>query len=235
MEPENACSLTELRDDDGFVKIQTDPLPSAVRASGTLFIHDKVLGDMPFVYRNDLRPDAAAIARLYDSAGLIRPTKDVDRIRRMYEGSNVVWTAWDVSLNGAEAQSGASVQRAARRGAEQSSAEQGSVEQSSVEPSSAETGGMDGARLAGILRGWTDGAYDGYVCDLAVAAGYQKQGIGRELLARVAAHYGREVQWVLRAAPIAAKYYEHLGWKFIENGWSLAREEWRTSLPATPG
>src|SRR5437588_8251372 len=27
----------------------------------------------------------------------------------------------------------------------------------------------DGSRLVGILRGWTDGGYDGYVCDLAVA------------------------------------------------------------------
>ena len=41
----------------------------------------------------------------------------------MYEGSNVVWTAWD------------------------------------------------GARQVGILRGWTDGAYDGYVCDLAIDPG----------------------------------------------------------------
>ena len=155
---------------------------------------------MPIVYRHDLRPETAAIARLYDSAGLIRPTKDLDRIRRMYEGSNVVWSAWDAA------------QDSAAKGAN----------------AEAETGPGAPGRLAGILRGWTDGAYDGYVCDLAVHADYQKQGIGRELLARVAAHYGREVQWVLRAAPIAARYYEHLGWKLIENGWYVPRAEWRT-------
>lgn len=129
-------------------------------------------------YRNDLRPDAAIIAALYDSAALVRPTKNVDRIRRMYESSNVVWTAWR------------------------------------------------GNRLIGILRGWTDGAYDGYICDLAIDADYQKQGIGRELLARVSGQYGPEVQWILRASKIAAQYYEHIGWKRIENGWFLARAEW---------
>ena len=85
----------------------------------------------------------------------------------------------------------------------------------------------DGSRLVGILRGWTDGGYDGYVCDLAVDPDYQKQGIGRELLTRVAAHYGPEVQWVLRASKLATNYYEHIGWKKIENGWYWPRKEWR--------
>jgi GNAT superfamily N-acetyltransferase len=58
---------------------------------------------------------------------------------------------------------------------------------------------------------------------------YQKQGIGRELLARVAAHYGDQVQWVLRASPIAANYYEHIGWKKIENGWFLERRAWKSA------
>lgn len=134
---------------------------------------------MPIQYSSDRRPAAAEIVRLYDDAPLFRPTKEEDRVRRMYEGSNVVWTAWD------------------------------------------------GARLVGILRGWTDGAYDGYVCDLAIDPGYQKQGIGKELLARVAAHYGAQVQWVLRASKIASRYYEHVGWQVIENGWFLPREQWK--------
>lgn len=134
---------------------------------------------MPIQYSSDRRPAAAEIVRLYDAAPLFRPTKEEDRVRRMYEGSNVVWTAWD------------------------------------------------GARLVGILRGWTDGAYDGYVCDLAIDPGYQKQGIGKALLARVAAHYGAQVQWVLRASKIASRYYEHVGWQVIENGWFLPREQWK--------
>ncbi len=142
---------------------------------------------MAIQYCHDRCPDAAEIVRLYDAAPLFRPTHDSDRIRRMYERSNIVWTAWDTA--------GAS--------------------------------DLENARLVGILRGWTDGAYDGYVCDLAVDPGYQKQGIGKELLVRVAAHYGAEVQWVLRASKIATEYYQHLGWQLIENGWCLPRKDWK--------
>ncbi len=82
----------------------------------------------------------------------------------------------------------------------------------------------DGDKLIGILRGWTDGAYDGYVCDLAVDPDYQKQGIGRELLEKVIEQSPR-IQWVLRASKIAAEYYIHLGWEKIENGWMWVRKE----------
>ena len=79
-------------------------------------------------------------------------------------------------------------------------------------------------RLAGILRGWTDGAFDGYVCDLAVEPDFQQQGIGRQLLEACRAAASAEVQWVLRASIIATDYYAHLGWTRIENGWDWKRE-----------
>jgi len=127
-------------------------------------------------YRSDVRPDAQVIADLYRASPLIRPVDDVDRIRRMYEGSNLILTVWDGDL------------------------------------------------LVGILRGWLDGAFDGYVCDLAVHPEYQKQGIGAKLLDL--AREGRpEVQWVLRASKIAAEYYQHIGWQKIENGWFFPREK----------
>ena len=81
----------------------------------------------------------------------------------------------------------------------------------------------DGPRLIGILRGWSDGAYDGYVCDLAVDPEYQNRGVGRELLHRCVSQ-SVEVQWVLRASVIATDYYAHLGWARIENGWVWTRE-----------
>ncbi len=81
----------------------------------------------------------------------------------------------------------------------------------------------DGERLAGILRGWTDGGFDGYVCDLAVAPEYQKLGIGKELLRRCV-ESNRQVQFVLRASQIARDYYKHVGWQAIENGWYVPRE-----------
>jgi ribosomal protein S18 acetylase RimI-like enzyme len=139
-----------------------------------------VLRAMAIEYRNDQRPSTAEIKRLYENAGLLdAPVNDEDRMRRMFEGSNVVWTAWE------------------RVGSE--------------------------VRLVGVLRGWTDGAYDGYVSDLAVDGSRQKQGIGRELLARVIAHYGQEVQWVLRSSPVAANYYQRLGWQKVSNGWNWLR------------
>ena len=82
-----------------------------------------------------------------------------------------------------------------------------------------------GDRLVGILRGWTDGAYDGYVCDLAIHPDCQRLGVGRELLARTQAAYPL-VQFVLRASKIATDYYSHLGWQKIENGWFWPRPPW---------
>jgi ribosomal protein S18 acetylase RimI-like enzyme len=79
--------------------------------------------------------------------------------------------------------------------------------------------------LVGILRGWTDGAFDGYICDLAVHPDYQKQNIGRELLTK-ARETCPQVQFVLRASKIATDYYHHLGWQKIENGWFWPREGW---------
>lgn len=37
----------------------------------------------------------AEVARLYDAAGLNRPTRDTDRIARMLKNSNLVVSAWD--------------------------------------------------------------------------------------------------------------------------------------------
>ena len=121
------------------------------------------------------RPELEAIRRLYAAAPLRRPIQDPDRIRRMFEGANVVHSAWD------------------------------------------------GERLVGLLRGWTDGAYDGYVCDLAVHPACQKSGIGAGLLALLPAEYP-EVRWVLLASPLARDYYAKVGWEALDNAWSLARE-----------
>jgi GNAT superfamily N-acetyltransferase len=80
----------------------------------------------------------------------------------------------------------------------------------------------DGERLVGLLRGWTDFAFDGYVCDLAIHPGHQKQGLGRRLLEEAAA-LGPDIHWILLASPIAKHYYEHLGWQAIAGAWELPR------------
>jgi len=81
----------------------------------------------------------------------------------------------------------------------------------------------DADKLVGVLRGLTDGTYNGYVCDLAVHPEYQGRNIGRELLKRMQA-MNPAVQLILQASAIAKQYYEHIGWQKIENGWVLPRQ-----------
>jgi GNAT superfamily N-acetyltransferase len=131
-------------------------------------------------YSLDRRPEVEAIRALYAAAPLRRPIHDPERIRRMFEGSNVVISAWD------------------------------------------------GDRLVGLLRGWTDFVYDGYICDLAVHPAHQKAGVGRRLL-ELARGLDEGIQWVLQAAPLARDYYAHVGWEQIGNGWKMDRAGW------TPG
>ena len=139
-----------------------------------------------FDFRADELPSPEAIAELYDAAHLRRPTSDLDRLKRMFQGSNVVLTCWD------------------------------------DEP--------DAPRLAGLLRGWTDYAFDGYVCDLAVHPEYHKRGIGEELLKRAQSIGAPEVQWILLASVIAKDYYAHLGWEAITNGWKWSRTSFEPSV-----
>jgi GNAT superfamily N-acetyltransferase len=125
----------------------------------------------------DRRPDVEAIRALYAAAPLRRPIHEQDRIRKMFESSNVVISAYE------------------------------------------------GDRLVGLLRGWTDFVYDGYVCDLAIHPAFQKAGVGRRLL-ELAQGLGEGIQWVLLASPLARDYYAHLGWGRLENAWKLSREGW---------
>lgn len=145
---------------------------------------------MGFIHRSDIVPDPKAIAELYDAAKLRRPTSDPDRLKRMFQGSNVVLTVWE--------------EREKRYG----------------------------QRLVALLRGWTDYAYDGYVCDLAVHPDFQKRDIGKDLLERAMSLGRPDVQWVLQASVIAQDYYAHVGWQKIENGWKWPRGSF--SHPADP-
>ena len=120
------------------------------------------------------RPGLEAIRNLYAAAPLRRPIQDPERISRMFDGANIIHSAWE------------------------------------------------GERLVGLLRGWTDGAFDGYVCDLAVHPAFQKGGIGKGLLALLSSEFP-EVRWVLLAAPLAKDYYARVGWEPLVNAWDLPR------------
>lgn len=50
---------------------------------------------MDISYKFDIVPTPDQIVTLYEEAGLPRPTTDKERIRKMYEHSNLIVTAWD--------------------------------------------------------------------------------------------------------------------------------------------
>lgn len=88
----------------------------------------------------------------------------------------------------------------------------------------------DGSRLVGLLRGWTDGVFDGWVSDLAVHPTWQSRGVGKALLASLD-ELGDGIQWGLFASPLAKDYYAHLGWKLSDVAWIRAREGWDPGEP----
>ena len=49
---------------------------------------------MEIIYRINTRPQVGDIINLYKSSGINRPIADEQRIRQMYENSNLVVTAW---------------------------------------------------------------------------------------------------------------------------------------------
>ena len=50
---------------------------------------------MEITYKVDILPTTEQIIELYNNAGLPRPTHDAERIKKMFENSNLVITAWD--------------------------------------------------------------------------------------------------------------------------------------------
>lgn len=87
-----------------------------------------------------------------------------------------------------------------------------------------------GERLVGLLRGWTDKAFDGWVSDLAVHPDFQSAGVGKALLACLD-EYGPDIQWALFASPLALEYYGRRGWKKSEVCWSRERSGWNPGEP----
>lgn len=79
----------------------------------------------------------------------------------------------------------------------------------------------DGERLVGVARMLTDFSYVAYLADLAVDTAYQRQGIGKRLIAETRQRLGPECMIVLLAAPKANDYYPRLGFEANPRGWML--------------
>jgi N-acetylglutamate synthase-like GNAT family acetyltransferase len=50
---------------------------------------------MEIVYKTGITPTPEQIIELYNNAGLPRPTNDPERIKKMFDNSNLIVTAWD--------------------------------------------------------------------------------------------------------------------------------------------
>ncbi len=81
----------------------------------------------------------------------------------------------------------------------------------------------DGGHLVGIARAITDFAYCCYLSDLAVDVDYQRQGIGKRLIAETRQTAGEIATLILVAAPAAASYYPKIGMQKLESAWAIPR------------
>jgi len=81
----------------------------------------------------------------------------------------------------------------------------------------------DGERLVGISRAITDFSYCCYLSDLAVDVAYQRQGIGKRLIAETHKSAGELTTLILVAAPAAESYYPRIGMKQRSSCWTLPK------------
>lgn len=81
----------------------------------------------------------------------------------------------------------------------------------------------DGQRLVGISRAITDFSYCCYLSDLAVDVAYQRQGIGKRLIAETHKSAGELSNLILVAAPAAESYYPSIGMQQHHSCWNLPR------------
>lgn len=78
-------------------------------------------------------------------------------------------------------------------------------------------------RLVGVSRAVTDFSYCCYLSDLAVDRAWQRQGIGRRLIAETHRAAGEETTLILVAAPAAEAYYPRIGMRHLPSCWAIAR------------
>ena len=81
----------------------------------------------------------------------------------------------------------------------------------------------EGNRLVGVARAITDFAYCCYLSDLAVDVAYQRQGIGKQLIAETHKAAGDLTSLILVAAPAAEAYYPRIGMRQRPSCWTLPR------------
>ena len=81
----------------------------------------------------------------------------------------------------------------------------------------------DGEKLVGVARSVTDFAYCCYLSDLAVHQNYQKQGIGKKLIAETQNVLHPAAKIILLSAPTATEYYPHIGFTQHQSAWTKTK------------
>jgi predicted N-acetyltransferase YhbS len=79
----------------------------------------------------------------------------------------------------------------------------------------------NGDKLIGVARSVTDFEYCCYLSDLAVDVAYQRQGIGKALIALTQSRLGAKARIILLAAPKATEYYPRIGFDAHNSAWVL--------------
>lgn len=83
----------------------------------------------------------------------------------------------------------------------------------------------EGEQLVGIARSVTDWVYCCYLSDLAVHAGQQKKGIGRQLIRATQAALDPQAKIILLAAPSAVDYYPRIGFEQHPSAWIIGARQ----------
>ena len=81
----------------------------------------------------------------------------------------------------------------------------------------------EGGVLVGVVRGLSDFACYALVTELAVAVGYKRRGVGRELLRLFREQVGDECAVILHSSEEGHAFYERLGWDLLVRAWRLPR------------
>ena len=82
----------------------------------------------------------------------------------------------------------------------------------------------DGELMVGIGRSLTDFSFCCYLSDLAVDKDYQRQGIGKAIVAKTQEILGDDVMLLLLSAPEAMSYYPRIGFEKADNAWIIQRK-----------
>ncbi len=85
---------------------------------------------------------------------------------------------------------------------------------------------FEGERVVGFARAMFDGASNGYMSTVAVAADKQRRGIGRELVKRLMdVDEPEKITWVLRSGRGSDGFWEKMGFKKSQTAMEIVRRE----------